>query len=50
MDAYKQISRAQVEKDRYAVLMTHQLKAPLDAIRSKIGWSKGIIAEKPRRK
>ena len=41
MDAYKQISQAQVEKDRYAVLMTHQLKAPLDAIRSKIGLIKG---------
>ena len=41
MDAYKQISQAQVEKDRYGVLMTHQLKAPLDAIRSKIGLVKG---------
>lgn len=41
MDAYKQISQTQVEKDRYAVLMTHQLKAPLDAIRSKIGLVKG---------
>ncbi|SEP24162.1 HAMP domain-containing sensor histidine kinase [Nitrosovibrio sp. Nv6] len=41
MDAYEQISRAQVEKDRYAVLMTHQLKAPLDAIRSKINLIKG---------
>ena len=41
MDAYEQISRAQVEKDRYAVLMTHQLKAPLDAIRSKISLIKG---------
>jgi signal transduction histidine kinase len=40
-DAYEQISRAQVEKDRYAVLMTHQLKAPLDAIRSKINLIKG---------
>ncbi len=41
VDAYEQISRAQVEKDRYAVLMTHQLKAPLDAIRSKISLIKG---------
>lgn len=41
VDAYEHISRAQVEKDRYAVLMTHQLKAPLDAIRSKIGLIKG---------
>ena len=41
LDAYEQISRTQVEKDRYAVLMTHQLKAPLDAIRSKIGLIKG---------
>ena len=30
-----------MEKDRYAVLMTHQLKAPLDAIRSKINLIKG---------
>ena len=41
LDAYEQISLAQVEKDRYAVLMTHQLKAPLDAIRSKINLIKG---------
>src|SRR5690349_18059158 len=41
VDAYEQISRAQVEKDRYAVLMTHQLKAPLDAISSKINLIKG---------
>lgn len=41
LDAYEQISQAQVEKDRYAVLMTHQLKAPLDAIRSKINLIKG---------
>jgi len=41
LDAYDQISRAQEEKDRYAVLMTHQLKAPLDAIRSKINLIKG---------
>jgi signal transduction histidine kinase len=41
MDAYKQLSQAQIEKDRYAVLMTHQLKAPLDAIRSKISLVKG---------
>jgi signal transduction histidine kinase len=40
-DAYEQISRTQVEKDRYAVLMTHQLKAPLDAVRSKINLIKG---------
>ncbi|MDH5480648.1 MAG: HAMP domain-containing histidine kinase [Nitrosomonas sp.] len=36
LDAYNQINQAQEEKDRYAVLMTHQLKSPLDAIRSKI--------------
>lgn len=36
LDAYKQINQAQEEKDQYAVLMTHQLKSPLDAIRSKI--------------
>ncbi|SFW19482.1 sensor histidine kinase KdpD [Nitrosovibrio sp. Nv17] len=41
LEAYEQISRAQMEKDRYAVLMTHQLKAPLDAIRSKINIMKG---------
>ena len=41
VDAYEEIRRAQVEKDRYAVLMTHQLKAPLDAIRSKINLIKG---------
>ncbi len=35
-DAYQRINQAQVEKDQYAVLMTHQLKSPLDAIRSKI--------------
>lgn len=35
-DAYLRINQAQVEKDQYAVLMTHQLKSPLDAIRSKI--------------
>ena len=36
VDAYKQINQAQVEKDQYALLITHQLKSPLDAIRSKI--------------
>ncbi len=36
LDAYKQINQVQEEKDQYAVLMTHQLKSPLDAIRSKI--------------
>ncbi|WP_256207754.1 HAMP domain-containing sensor histidine kinase [Nitrosomonas sp. Nm166] len=41
LDAYKQINQAQVEKDQYAVLMTHQLKSPLDAIRSKINLIKG---------
>ncbi len=41
LDAYKQINQAQVEKDKYAVLMTHQLKSPLDAIRSKINLIKG---------
>jgi signal transduction histidine kinase len=41
LNAYKQINQAQVEKDQYAVLMTHQLKSPLDAIRSKINLIKG---------
>lgn len=41
LDAYKQINQAQVEKDKYAILMTHQLKSPLDAIRSKINLIKG---------
>ncbi|MEK6686637.1 MAG: HAMP domain-containing sensor histidine kinase [Pseudomonadota bacterium] len=41
LDAYKQINQAQTEKDQYAVLMTHQLKSPLDAIRSKINLIKG---------
>lgn len=41
LDAYRQINQAQVEKDQYAVLMTHQLKSPLDAIRSKINLIKG---------
>lgn len=41
LDAYKQINQAQAEKDQYAVLMTHQLKSPLDAIRSKINLIKG---------
>lgn len=40
MDAYKKINQAQAEKDQYAVLMTHQLKSPLDAIRSKINLIK----------
>jgi len=40
-EAYKQINQAQQEKDQYAVLMTHQLKSPLDAIRSKINLIKG---------
>ena len=39
--AYERITMGQVEKDQYAVLMTHQLKAPLDAIRSKINLIKG---------
>lgn len=41
MDAYKQLNQAQVEKDQYAVLMTHQLKSPLDAIRSQINLITG---------
>jgi len=41
LDAYRQINQAQVEKDQYAVLMTHQLKSPLDAIRSNINLIKG---------
>ncbi|PTN12381.1 sensor histidine kinase [Nitrosomonas aestuarii] len=40
-EAYKRINQAQQEKDQYAVLMTHQLKSPLDAIRSKINLIKG---------
>lgn len=40
-EAYEQINQAQLEKDQYAMLMTHQLKAPLDAIRSKINLVKG---------
>jgi signal transduction histidine kinase len=40
-EAYQQINQAQQEKDQYAVLMTHQLKSPLDAIRSKINLIKG---------
>jgi len=40
-EAYKQINQVQREKDQYAVLMTHQLKSPLDAIRSKINLIKG---------
>lgn len=40
MDAYERINQTQVEKDQYAVLMTHQLKSPLDAIRSKINLIK----------
>jgi len=45
-DAYKQIKQAQVEKDQYALLITHQLKSPLDAIRSKINLIKeGYLGE-----
>lgn len=40
-EAYEQINHAQIAKDQYAMLMTHQLKAPLDAIRSKINLIKG---------
>ncbi|MDV6345599.1 HAMP domain-containing sensor histidine kinase [Nitrosomonas sp. Is37] len=40
-DAYEQINQAQIAKDQYAMLVTHQLKAPLDAIRSKINLIKG---------
>ncbi|SFI45807.1 sensor histidine kinase KdpD [Nitrosomonas sp. Nm34] len=39
-DAYDQINQAQIAKDQYAMLVTHQLKAPLDAIRSKINLVK----------
>lgn len=41
MEAHRQINKAQVEKDQYALLITHQLKSPLDAIRSKINLIKG---------
>lgn len=40
-DAYEQINQAQIAKDQYAMLVTHQLKAPLDAIRSKINLING---------
>jgi two-component system, OmpR family, phosphate regulon sensor histidine kinase PhoR len=40
-EAYEQINQAQIAKDQYAMLVTHQLKAPLDAIRSKINLVKG---------
>jgi two-component system, OmpR family, phosphate regulon sensor histidine kinase PhoR len=36
VEADAQTRRLQKEKDRYAVQMTHQLKSPLDAIRSNI--------------
>lgn len=46
LDAYKQINQAQVEKDQYALLITHQLKSPLDAIRSKINLiNEGYLGE-----
>lgn len=47
-DAYEQINQAQIAKDQYAMLVTHQLKAPLDAIRSKINLVKeGYCGEVP---
>ncbi len=46
LDAYRKINQAQVEKDQYALLITHQLKSPLDAIRSKINLIKeGYLGE-----
>jgi signal transduction histidine kinase len=36
VQAEAQTRKAQAEKDRYAVQMTHQLKSPLDAIRTSI--------------
>ncbi len=46
LDAYRQINQAQAEKDQYALLITHQLKSPLDAIRSKINLIKeGYLGE-----
>ncbi|TXI18607.1 MAG: HAMP domain-containing histidine kinase [Nitrosomonas sp.] len=46
LQAYKQIKQTQVEKDQYALLITHQLKSPLDAIRSKINLIKdGYLGE-----
>ncbi len=46
LDAYKQINQAQIEKDQYALLITHQLKSPLDAIRSKINLiNEGYLGE-----
>ncbi|SFP93013.1 Signal transduction histidine kinase [Nitrosomonas cryotolerans] len=41
LDAHEKINQTQVEKDQYAILMTHQLKSPLDAIRSKINLING---------
>lgn len=40
-EAMKQIKQAQYNKDQYGMLVTHQLKAPLDAIRSKINLING---------
>ena len=41
IEAEAQTRKLQKEKDRYAVQMTHQLKSPLDAIRSSISLAAG---------
>jgi signal transduction histidine kinase len=52
IEAREEIRKAQEEKDRYAVQMTHQLKAPLDAVRSSIaliiGGYSGEVSEEIR--
>lgn len=40
-EAMEQVKQAQYNKDQYGMLVTHQLKAPLDAIRSKINLING---------
>lgn len=40
-EAMEQVKQAQFNKDQYGMLVTHQLKAPLDAIRSKINLING---------
>jgi signal transduction histidine kinase len=52
IEAREEIRKSQDEKDRYAVQMTHQLKAPLDAVRSSIalitGGYSGEVSEEIR--
>ncbi|MDT8363903.1 MAG: HAMP domain-containing sensor histidine kinase [Nitrosomonas sp.] len=40
-EAMEQVEQAQFNRDQYGMLVTHQLKAPLDAIRSKINLING---------